>query len=239
LIAKNSPIPIYLQIAQILRERIRSGEYGVGERIPSEDDILKMYGVSRMTARNAVTQLVNEGLVYRMHGKGAFVARAKLERNLNKLNGFFEDMTELGLRPTSKIIKFVKREPNQKEQHQLNLQKNQEVYFVQRIRYVDDNPIGLQNLVTPVHLVPDLDQVDLAVSSFYSYLNSIGQNVEKAEQRMEAILAPSIAKMLGISDTQPFFYFERYSSKSDGTPIEVLESYFRGDFYSYSVTLYR
>jgi len=239
LIAKNSPIPIYLQIAQIIREKITSGEYGVGDRIPSEDDILKMYGVSRMTARNAVTQLVNEGLVYRMHGKGAFVSRTKLERNLNKLNGFFEDMTELGLKPSSRIIQFKRREPTQQEQHQLNLQKNQDVYFVQRIRYVDGSPIGLQNLVTPVHLVPDLDRVDLSSTSFYSYAKSVGHPVEKAEQRMEAVLAPAVAKLIGIPETQPFFYFERFSSTTEGTPIERLESYFRGDFYSYNITLYR
>ncbi|KIL41632.1 hypothetical protein SD70_05760 [Gordoniibacillus kamchatkensis] len=169
-----------------------------------------MYGVSRMTARNAVTQLVNEGLVYRVHGVGAFVARAKLERNLNKLNGFFEDMTELGLKPSSKILQFVRREPSQLEQHRFHIQKSQDVYFIQRIRYVDDKPIGLQNLVTPAHLVPGLEQVDLSSSSFYTYLNSIGRPVEKAEQRMEAVLAPTIAKTIGIAESQPFFYFERF-----------------------------
>ncbi|GIP31620.1 GntR family transcriptional regulator [Paenibacillus sp. J2TS4] len=236
---KNNHVPFYLQIAQNIRDKIISGEYPVNFKLPSEDEIVKIFGVSRMTARHAVTQLVNEGLVYRMHGKGAFVARSKVERNLNKLNGFYEDMKELGMNPSSKILQFTKRLPDQREQHLLQIHKNQEVYYVYRSRYVDDNPIGLQSLVVPVRLVPDLDQVDLEVTSFYSYLDQIGSPLVKADQRMEAILAPNVAKKLGVSEKLPFFFFERISYNEEDNPVELLNSYFRGDFYSYNITLYR
>lgn len=235
----NNHIPYYLQIAQIIRNKIVKGQYPVNAKLPTEEEIVKMYGVSRMTARHAVTQLVNEGLVYRIHGKGAFVARTKVERNLNKMKGFFEEMKELGLNPSSKILQFSRRLPDQREQYLLKIQKNQEVYCINRIRYVDGTPIGFQNLVVPVHLVPGLDQVDLEQTSFYSYLEKIGHRLEKAEQRMEAIMAPYIAKKLGISEKIPYFFFERISFTDDQKPIELLKSYFRGDYYSYNIMLYR
>lgn len=239
MLIKNSPIPYYLQIAQILRDKISNGEYPIESKIPTEEEIVKEYGVSRMTARHAVTQLVSEGLVYRVHGVGAFVSRRKVKRNLNRLTGFFEDMKTLGLNPTSKILESVKRVANQREQNLLGLTKNQEIFYVNRIRFVNDKPVGLQSLVVPVHRVQNFDQINLENTSFYTYLDKIGSPLEKAEQRMEAVTAPHICEVLGISDQIPFFYFERVSYTKDNQPIELLDSYFRGDFYSYNITLYR
>jgi GntR family transcriptional regulator len=239
MILKNSPIPFYLQVAQILRDKISNGDYTVGDKIPSEEEIVNTYGIARMTARNAVTQLVSEGLVYRVHGVGAFVSRKKLRRDLNKLTGFFEDMKELGFNPTSKIIERERRLANQREQNLLGLRKNQEVFYINRIRYLDEEPIGLQSMVVPVHLVPNLDEIDLINTSFYRYLDNIDSPLEKANQKMEAVMATHISNELEISEDIPFFYFERVSFTKDEEPIELLDSYFRGDLYSYDITLYR
>jgi len=237
-VLKKNHTPFYLQIAQHFREKIISGEYPINSKIPSEDEIVTLFGVSRMTARNAVTQLVNEGLVYRMHGKGAFVARSKLERNLNKLYGFSEDMKVRGFKLTSKVLKFERRLPDQREQHVLKLQKNQEVYVIKRIRYENESPIGLQTQITPVHLTRGLDKVNLEEKSFYNFLKEIGHPPEKADQRLEAVLAPHVAKILGISEKLPFMYLERVSYTIDDTPIEYQMSHFCGDFYSIQVTLH-
>lgn len=235
---KNN-IPIYMQIAEDIRSKIIDGEFKINSKIPTEDEIVEQYGVSRMTGRNAVTELVNEGLVYRVHGKGVFVTRKKLERNLNRLNGFYEDMREKGYKPGSKILQFYKRIPTQREQHILEIKSNQEVYYIRRIRYIDEIPIALQNLIVPVQRVPNLNKVDLNHRSFYAYLEKNGTPLKKAEQRMEAIVAPEIAKEMGIPKELPFFYFERISSDENEVPLELLYSYFRGDHYSYAITLYR
>ncbi|GGJ98408.1 HTH-type transcriptional repressor YvoA [Lentibacillus kapialis] len=232
-------IPIYMQIADDIRNKILNEEYKINSKIPTEDMIVEQYDVSRMTGRQAVTELVNEGLVYRVHGKGVFVSRKKLERNLNRLNGFYEDMKEKGYTPGSKIIKFHKRLPTQREQHILLMKSNQEVYYIRRIRYIDDIPIALQSLIVPVHRVPNLDCIDLNQRSFYSYLEENGTPLKKAEQRMEAIMAPEIANEMDISPKLPFFYFERISCDKNEVPLELLSSYFRGDQYSYAITLYR
>lgn len=239
MLLKSSPIPYYLQIAKILRDRIVSGEYPIESKILSEKEIVDEYGVSRMTARNAVTELVDEGLVYRKQGVGVFVLKNKLRRDLNRLTGFYEDMKELGFTPKSKIIENIRRKANERERELLDLNDGQEVFFVNRIRLVNDEPMGLQKMTVPVHRVPDFNQLNLEESSFYAYLDKIGLSLERAEQRMEALSSEEICEMLKIENDAPFFYFERISYAQDNKPIELLDSYFRGDFYSYNITLYR
>ncbi|WP_158735601.1 GntR family transcriptional regulator [Alteribacillus sp. YIM 98480] len=234
---KKGFTPIYIQIAQNIRKMILLGHYEQGDKIPTEDEIGNDYGVSRMTARQAVTELVNEGLVYRVHGKGAFVGRRKLERSLNKITGFHQDIKEMGLHPTAKIVSFNKRKPTEKECNSLNIRKINQVFAVKRIRYVDGVPYGLQNLVVPVYLVPDFNKVDLEKESLYSYLKEINKPLAYAEQRMEAVMDENVAKTIDIPETIPFFFFERVSYLEDQTPVEMLHSYFRGDKFSYTVSL--
>lgn len=238
MINRGVDTPIYLQIAYMIRDKIVNKEYQKNDKIPAEDDLAKQFGVSRMTARNAVTYLVNEGLVYRVHGKGAFVSNRKLNRNLNKLNNFHQDIEELGMKPTSKVLEFNRRLPSQKEQKILVLQKNQEVFDVKRIRYVDDEPLGIQNFIVPVRIVPSLPEVDLENGSFYKYLEEVGYPLDKAEQRMESILAPEIARIIGVAEEKPFFYFERLSFTKQNIPVELLHSYFYGEKYSFNITLH-
>jgi DNA-binding GntR family transcriptional regulator len=235
--AESQNLPYYLKISQQLRQDIISGRYKVNDKIPSEEEIVKRFGVSRMTARHAVTQLVNEGLVYRVHGKGAYIANNKVERSLNSLKGFYDDMKERGLNPVSQVIEFTRRLPSEYEQHKLQIQKHQEVYDIHRIRYINDCPVGTQKLVVPAHLVPGFENVNLATMSFYNYLNDIGRPLKMAYQHMEAVLAPEIARRLGISENMPFFYLERVSIVEGNIPIELLTSHFRGDMYSYKITL--
>ena len=233
----NTQIPIYIQISQEIRNQIINGHYQQGEKIPTEDEIVMKYGVSRMTARNAVTELVNEGLVYRVQGKGAFVGSVKLQRSLNKITGFHQDMLEMGLNPGSKILECIKRVPTDKECQKLNIRKVNRVFSIKRIRYIDEIPYGYQDLVVPEYLVPDLDSIDLEHQSLYSHLEKIGKPIKKAEQRMEAVINERVAELLGISKSIPYFSFERISFLENGKQVELLHSFFRGDRFSYTISL--
>lgn len=238
MINKSSPMPLYLQIAHSIREMVLEGKYPVNSQVPTEEEIAKQYGVSRMTARNAVTQLVNEGLVYRVHGKGAFVSATRLERNLNRLSGFYEDMVELGLQPSAKVLSLNKRSPNQKEQHALSLRPNQSVFELTRIRYLNHTPVGVQTAIIPERILPNLEELDVHHQSLYLHMRKYGIKLASAEQRMEAVSSPEIAAHLGLPDTAPFFFFERITYDDEKRPIELLYSHFRGDMYTFSVTLY-
>ncbi len=103
-IYRNSPLPRYFQLKEIMRERIRSGEWKPGELIPSERELSEKYGISRMTARQAITELVNEGLFYREQGKGTFVSQRKITQQLIHLTGFTEDIRARGQRPGTKVL---------------------------------------------------------------------------------------------------------------------------------------
>lgn len=237
IIKDGSHTPIYIQIAQNTRKTITDGHYRQDQQISTEDEIALQYGVSRMTARSAITELVKEGFIYRVHGKGAFVARKKIERSLNKITGFHEDMESAGLSPSSKIIKYVKRLPVDLECHKLNIKIMQYVFEIRRIRYVDGVPYGYQELIVPEYLVPNLSNLNLEEESLYSYLKKIQKPIFTAEQRMEAVMKEDINQLIEIPYKIPLFFFHRVSYLENNTPVELLNSYFRGDKFSYSIQL--
>lgn len=103
-IVRKSPLPRYYQLKEIMREKIRSGEWKPGDLIPSERELGEQYGISRMTARQAITELVNEGLFYREQGKGTFVSRRKITQQLIHLTGFTEDMKARGQQPGTRVL---------------------------------------------------------------------------------------------------------------------------------------
>ena len=103
---KTSHIPIYIQIEEMIKQQIADGKYRQGEMIPSEREFAEMYQVSRMTVRQAITNLVGIGQLYREKGKGTFVATEKLEQSLNSLTSFTEDMLARGLVPSSEVLSF-------------------------------------------------------------------------------------------------------------------------------------
>src|SRR5260370_30645371 len=103
-IYRNSPLPRYYQLKEIIRERIRSGEWKPGELIPSERELSEKYGISRMTARQAITELVNEGLFYREQGKGTFVSQRKITQQLIHLTRFTRDIRARGQRPSPNML---------------------------------------------------------------------------------------------------------------------------------------
>src|SRR5438270_14022521 len=98
-IYRNSPLPRYYQLKEIMRERIQCGEWKPGDLIPSERELGEKYGISRMTARQAIPDLVNEGLCYREQGKGTFDSRHKITQQFSRLTGFTEDMRARGQQP--------------------------------------------------------------------------------------------------------------------------------------------
>lgn len=238
MINRAGGLPIYLQIAYHIRDEIVSGVYEENAQIPAEQDLASTFGVSRMTARNAVTYLVDKGLVYRVHGKGAFVSVRKLKRTLNKLNNFKQDMEELGMKASSKMLEFVRRMPTPREQRLLKIRKNQEVFNVKRIRYANGEALGMQSFIVPTYFIPQLEEIDLERYSFYNCLKEAGYPLDYAEQRIETVLAPEIAKQIGVPTGKPFFYFERVSSTKDHVPVELLHSYFYGEKYSFHITLH-
>ena len=235
--AKAAHEPYYAYIARRLREDILAGVYAVGDRLPSETELSESFGVSRMTARLAVTQLVDDDTAYRVQGRGAFVARTTITRDPDSLVGFHQAMLNLGLQPGSRIIHFDRRLPDSREQRFLKLGKDNPVYDIRRIRFLNDDPIGVQHLTLPAALAPDLDQSQLESVSFYGLFREWNVPIVDAHQRIEAVQAPEVAERLAVPVNTSFLRIERVSSTTGGRPVELLVSWFRGDRYSYEMDL--
>jgi GntR family transcriptional regulator len=237
----DAPVPIYYQIKQDLQDKIINGFFKPNDRIPSEEALAKQYGISRMTARNAVTQLVNEGFLYRVHGKGTFVSKPRVEKSYAPLTGFVEDMRAKGFIPGSKVLSLNKIIPTSKVKKFLEIDGSKKVLEIIRMRYANAEPIVIQKAYIPVGAAPKLIEEDLENNSLYEILEQkYGLDLFKATQRMEAVSATKEqAVMLGLKRGNPLLYIERITCLEDGTPIEYVEMWYRGDRYAFEVDLFK
>ncbi|GKV68533.1 HTH-type transcriptional repressor YvoA [Sporosarcina sp. NCCP-2716] len=234
IVDKQSAIPIYVQIEELLRERIAEGTYPVNSLIPSERDLSAQFGVSRMTVRQALLNLVKEGLLYREKGRGTFVAEEKMEQPLNGLTSFTEDMKARGFVPGTKLIGFSIVQPDAQIAAKLGLDGEASVYKIIRIRYADNTPMAIERSFLPVGLLPELTEEALQ-GSLYAYIEQQAHLViGQATQRMEAALAKlDDAEYLQISLPAAVVLIERISMLDDGRPFEVVRSTYRADRYKF------
>lgn len=152
MINKNSPIPIYYQLGEQIKALIEKGELKPGDALPPEREFAEKYQISRMTVRQAFTQLVNEGYLYRMQGKGTFVAERKIEQLLQGVTSFSEDMKARGLEPSSELIRFEMQPAAASIAEQLSIDESDPVYEIERIRLADGVPMALETSYLPVKL---------------------------------------------------------------------------------------
>ena len=155
-IDKSSPIPYYAQLKDALREKIEHGEWKAGDQIPSEPDLCRLFAVSRTVIRQALKDMAYEGLIVREKGKGTFVAEPKISESLiQNLTGFYQDMLERGQAPYSKVLKQAVIPASPKVAKYLSLAPGSLVIEIQRLRFVQDEPIVLVTTYLPYALCPE------------------------------------------------------------------------------------
>ena len=143
-IYRNSPLPRYYQLKEIMRERVQSDEWKPGDLIPSERELSEKYGISRMTARQAITDLVNEGLFYREQGKGTFVSQRKITQQLIRLTGFTEDIKARGQKPGTKVLSAQMFPADETTAEKLRIDPGTLIFRLQRLRLADDEPLAIE-----------------------------------------------------------------------------------------------
>ncbi|MBO0601359.1 GntR family transcriptional regulator [Sporosarcina sp. E16_3] len=230
---KQSPVPMYAQIEDYLKSQILQGGFVIGMAIPSERELTDTFGVSRMTVRQSITNLVNEGLLYREKGRGTYVATPKIEQPLS-LTSFTEDMLSRGMKPSNKLVSFEKKIPEIDIAQELQLAKGEEVFIVKRIRYADDKPMAIERSYLPVKLVPDLELNNIE-GSLYSFIEKDKRLIiSHASQRMEAVLVnKEDAEFLQICMPSAVLMIERISYLTNDVPIEIVRSTYRADRYKF------
>jgi len=222
------PVPVCCQIKQDLLNRILTGNLKPDDRVPSETDLAGTYAVSRMTARHALTELVSEGYLYRVHGKGTFVSRPRIECSYAPLTGFMDDMRERGFQPSSRLLSLDIISPSSDLRNKLQLPPRDKVYQIKRLRFANAEPIVIQLSHVPQPLCPGLEEENLDGNSLYAILeNHYSLRLNHARQRLEATRATSEqANLLGIAKASPLLYVHRLSFLANNTPVEFVESWY-------------
>ena len=140
----ESRIPFYIQLMDILREKVQLGNWVPGDQIPGEQDLCELYGVSRTVVRQALRELEFEGIINRRKGKGTFISQPKINEGLvQKLTGFYQDMVERGLKPGTKVLHQSVIPSTEKVARFLNIKPGKEVIDIQRLRFINEEPIQL------------------------------------------------------------------------------------------------
>lgn len=242
LIRRDSPVPYYYQLEEILKERIENGTWEPGGQIPSEAELCEAFGVSRTVVRQALNELVHEGVLYRRKGKGTFVAEPKIGESLvQHLTGFYEDMVALGLKPSTKVLeqKVIPAPPKIAEG--LGLKQGEPVIRVDRLRFVNGEPIVLVVTYLPYRLCPELINDDLSNQSLYAILEKkYGLELVSGRRTLEAVAATKEeAELLEIEEGDPIVLLSSISYLKDGQPIEYFKAKHRGDRSRFEVELVR
>jgi GntR family transcriptional regulator len=238
---KGGPLPRYHQLKELLREQIRDGAWVPGSLIPSERALSEQYGISRMTARQAVTELVNEGLLYREQGRGTYVGRPKISQQLLRLTGFTDDMKERGQRPGTRVLDAAMWPADDVTAKQLRIRTGQHVFRLRRLRLADAEPLAVETSCISFLGCERLLKHDFSAESLYQALE-FAYDVPplEAEQELEAGLAEEVdARLLGVSPGSPVLCTRRVAFTRRGIPIEYASSFYRGDKYRFYTRMVR
>ena len=225
-IDENSPI--FMQLREVVRGRITTGEYAPGVAIPSENVLAQTYGINRLTVRSALDGLVKEGLLKRVQGKGVFVVGKRIERN--SLTGFHKAI-EGGLsNPGVKILERKRRQAGAFYAHELEISPDDDIIYIKRLCFADGKPISLEHVYVPFELFPNLLDVDFEVFSLQEIYGFYGSAPERAWQTLDIVSAePKLARMFGLGEDRDVLLFTCYTYRPDGRMIEFMQSYNRSD----------
>jgi len=238
---KNTPIPLYFQLEEILKEKIETEELQPGDLLSSEKELSEKYKISRPTVRQALRGLVSKGLLYREKGKGTFVAKPKIDYGfIQRLTTFYDDMVKKGFTPKTKVIKQEVKTVRGAIAKKLDIQKGEKVIFLSRIRFIENEPIvSVMNFI-PYKLCPDLINEDLENKSLYRVLtNKYGLKPYRAEITLEPIVADEYdSQILKIRIGDPMHLMQNVTYTKDNIIMDYFESHFRGDKGKVKVVLY-
>lgn len=226
--------PLYLQLARSLREHISSGGIDPGSALPSERDLSEMAGLSRVTVRKGIEQLVGEGVLFRKQGSGTFVA-PRIETAGAKLSSFSDETRARGEAPGVVWINKTYAQPTEEEAAALQISPTARVARLGRVRLAGGEPLAIEHAIIPAEFLPDLESLG---DSLYHALDAHGFRPTSGTQRVRASLAtPTEAGILSVRQNSEVLRIERLTRIPDGRFVEFTRSVYRGDRYEFVTPL--
>jgi GntR family transcriptional regulator len=232
---REGPVPKHVQLREIVL-RLAEAKLGPDAPVPSERELVNRYGVSRATVRAAIDALVAEGRLYRISGKGTFVARPRIESRLH-LASFTADMRRRGHVPSTEVRAVVRERPPDEVAAALQLPGDGEAWRVERLRLADAVPMALEQAWYAADPLPDFDRQDLSGSVYSLLTAAYGLVLDRGEQTVWAQAADAAqARLLGTAAGCPLLVFRRTSS-AGSLAVEHVTSWYRGDRYRLRMSL--
>jgi GntR family transcriptional regulator len=232
----NDNSPLYMQLARKLTQDVRDGRYRAEQALPSERTLSEQLDVSRVTARKAIDQLVDQGLVVRKRGSGNYIA-PKIEQPLSNLSSFSEQLQERGYTPGSQWLRREVVLADADQQLSLALSANTRVARLERLRLADEVVMAYEVSVIPATVLPRPEGV---ANSLYEHLGKTGHMPVRALQHIRAMNAtPTLAAQLGVPEGQAVLFITRVGYLESGQPVELTHSYCRSDHYDFVAEMRR
>lgn len=230
---KTSFTPMYFQIQTQLLNRIKSGKLRAGDALPGEEDLTRIFGVSRMTSRQALQGLTNQGFAYRQKGRGTFVRQSKVEKDIAHLLGFSSEMRTLGMKPGARVLKMTCAPAPPEAAARLGIETGAPAFHLNRLRLVDGTPVAIEDVWLSHEHLPGIEKIDFARSSLYETLRErYGIRIGSADEVIEARPATrQEANLLEIAPRSCLLVISRVLLSTSGKPIETGVSLYRGDRY--------
>ena len=235
---EKSPVSLYYQLKEDMKHRIVSGEWEKDGKLPPERELCQLYGVSRITVRQALDELKREGYIKRKQGKGTIISVPKLQKGLEHFYSFSEDIRKMGHVADSSIISFEKIKCSKEHSKQLAIRSNVYVFRIKRLRAADKEPFAVETSYVPCHICPEMTKEAVSEKGLYKTLEQdFGIIVNRAEEIFEAVLIREAeAGLLLVNKDSAGIYLQR-TAYSDDLTVEYCQTYIRGDRFRYKVML--
>lgn len=233
----DARIPMYAQLKASLLSDIASGKYASGERIPAEPELGDRYGVSRITVRKAIKELVDEGYLIKKQGKGTFVRRHVIDRKIEYVMGFTESLERAGYHASSEVLERTIIPADANLADKLGLAAGDDVLYIQRVRKGDDIPIMLENNYFPAQRFAFLEHADLS-GSLYRLLSEehgIRPINPKTTTLSMALADAELAKRMNVVVGTPFFEIRTLICDQDDRPVHVGHQFYLGELYTFTL----
>ena len=234
-------IPLFHQVAVLLRDRILSGAHAEGDRLPSEAELCEAYGVSRITAKRALDELAAEGLVIRARGRGTVVRRAAGVVPFEvSVDGWIENISRMGEMTTVELLEFDYRRAPQSVARELELAPETEVQRSIRVRARDGVPLSWLETWVPADIGRSYTAADMGTKPLLHLLERAGVKVAAAQQTITASLAvPQVAQALKVQTGAALLDVRRVVRDRAGRPVEYISILYRPDLYRFAMNLTR
>ncbi|MCZ7542231.1 MAG: GntR family transcriptional regulator [Anaerolineae bacterium] len=234
MIRRESKIPYYHQLYELLRAEILRGAWRPGDMLPTENALLEQHRVSRSTVRQALDLLVTEGLIYRQRGRGTFVSHPTIEQALTRIISFTEDMQRRGMEPRTEVLSAGLTPASEDIARRLQVEPGEEMAHLVRLRLADNEPMSVEESYLVHRYCPGVLDDDYSQKPLRRALEArYGLRLVYARQTIRAVNAPrTLAAQLGVRVNAALLQIERVSYAAQDTPVEFIRFHHRGDRYT-------